>query len=594
MNLSTIVSERAQYWATARAFSEETRKEVQTLLDRKANDELNDRFYRELEFGTGGLRGILGAGTAYMNIYNIRKATWALWLHLRDFFKSEKEIRVAISYDSRRFSKEFAQATAEVLAAAGAKVFLTREMRPVPMLSYLVRQRQCHGGVCITASHNPPNYNGFKVYWQHGGQLVPPHDMAIIKQYESIKNLDEIPQGNYQANIDAGAIVLVGEDLDQAYFRDIASWRLLPGKIENFRIVYTPLHGTGGYPVARALKIFGFENVMLVPEQAEPDGRFPTVAAPNPEEPSALEMAIDLAKRSGADLVLGTDPDADRIGIVVREGESWRLFNGNQIGCLMTEYVLSSLNRLKRMPESPLFIKTIVTTDLQAKIAHYYGVHVDETLTGFKWICDLVERYEIGAIKPYRQYVCGGEESYGFLAGRFVRDKDAVMSCCLAAEMVAYYRSVGKSMSSVLDELFERHGIFHEELKTLTFGGMSGAEKMAKMMEKLRYEPPKVINLIPVSNLKDYQRQIEIDLSQGRASQENMVDLPKSDVLQFILKDGSKVSVRPSGTEPKIKFYVSVSTTPDECREKGLGPSKEQCQRRALGLIDALTEMVLG
>jgi phosphoglucomutase len=569
-----LALERARYWATAKAFDDATRKEVQGLLDRKDDQEIINRFYRDLEFGTGGLRGILGPGSCRMNLYNVRKATTAIARYLVEFHGEGKNLSVAIAYDSRNRSREFAEAAAEVLAANEIKALITKELRPTPMLSFMTRHFGCAAGICITASHNPPEYNGYKVYWQTGGQLVAPHDQEIIRHYGEIKGYEQLKHVPFDEAKKAGMIREVGGELDEAYFAKIHGLMLhgkdLPANVKsNFKIVYTPLHGTGFFPVTECLKRFGFTNVLIPPEQKNPDGRFPTVKYPNPEEPEALEMAIKLARETSADLVLGTDPDTDRIGIVVREGDDYVIFNGNQIGCLLTEFVLSGLAAAGRMPKDPLVIKTIVTTDLQADISKHYGAACEETLTGFKWICDRIEAYVNGTLTPKRNYVCGGEESYGFLMDHFVRDKDAVAACCIAAEMVAWYKSQKLSMSQVLDQLFVRHGLYQEGLHTITLPGQTGEARIKQMMNSLRQDPPRKLAGINVKMIRDYE-QGRILINRGKSLEsDGILTLPKSDVLQFELDDGSKVSVRPSGTEPKIKFYVSVR---DE-RAKGCNPA---------------------
>ncbi len=582
--LAASALERARYWASSTAFDAETRQEVQALIDSGNEPEIVNRFYRDLEFGTGGLRGILGAGSCRMNLYNVRKATTALALYLKEFHgavpessasslgspRSPDRLAVAIAYDSRHRSQEFARAAAEVLAAHGIRALITKEMRPVPMLSFMTRHFDCAAGICITASHNPPEYNGYKVYWQTGAQLVPPHDRKIIEHYAAIAGYEHLKHVAYDTAKSADMIREVGGALDEVYFAKIKGLMLHESNLgvvarSSFKIVYTPLHGTGLFPVTECLKRFGFTNVLIPPEQRDPDGRFPTVKSPNPEDPEALAMAIQLAKETNADLVLGTDPDTDRIGIVVREGSDFIIFNGNQIGCLLTEFVLDGLSAAKRMPPRPLVIKTIVTTDMQADIARHYGADCEETLTGFKWICDRIECYESGSLQPKKTYVCGGEESYGFLMDRFVRDKDAVAACCIAAEMVAWYKSQGLSMSQVLDRLFMRHGLYQESLHTITLPGQSGEARIKAMMTGLRKDPPLKLAGQNVKIIRDYEEGRELAVKGANVAEVGKLTLPKSDVLQFELDDGSKVSVRPSGTEPKIKFYVSVR----DARAKG-------------------------
>ena len=556
--MSDLIMERAKYWASSDVFDVETRNEIKTLLEDNNIKEISDRFYRELEFGTGGLRGVLGSGTAYINRYNVRKATFALGSYLRKVH-GDKSLRVAVSFDSRRMSREFAEEVCCVLAGMSIEALITEELRPVPMLSYMVRHFECDAGVCITASHNPPEYNGFKVYWATGGQLVPPHDKGVISHYYKVDKIDSIPMVSFSEGVSAGQIRVISDELDEAYFNSLLPFSLNKEGKADLKIVFTPIHGAGGYPVKRALNLFGFEDVVLVPEQSEPDGNFPTVSSPNPESPSALKMAVDLAEQVDADLVLGTDPDVDRVGIVVRENGVFKFFNGNQLGSLLIDYVLSSLKFHNKLPTNPLVVKTIVTTDLQTDISKFYGADCEETLTGFKWICDLIDAYETGRLSPAKNYVCGGEESYGFLAGVSVRDKDAVQACCLAAEMVAYHRHHGRSLTEALDEIHLRHGSYLEGLKTITLPGKEGAEKIGEIMAKMRSEPPKVICGQPVRVIKDYMTSKVSSFDEsGQVASEDQIQLPVSNVLQYELADGTKVSARPSGTEPKIKFYVSV------------------------------------
>ena len=590
MNLDSSIAGKVQYWSTADAIDSKTRSEVKALVDAADEKELTERFYRDLEFGTGGLRGILGAGTARMNVYNIRKAATALASYLLEVASNDSglvnspassaapsdAIKVAISFDSRRYSKEFAHAAAEVLAAYDIKTYITKELRPVPMLSFMVRHFRCQAGICVTASHNPPEYNGFKVYWRTGGQLVPPHDRNIIERYQAIDSYDDLKTIPFDAALEAGSIEEVGSDFDEAYFAETARWNLNSDGRKDFKIVYTPLHGAGLYPVTEMLSRFGFDQVEVVEAQRQPDGSFPTVSSPNPEDPAALELAVEAANKSSADLVMATDPDGDRIGMLVRDGDTYFRPNGNQIGCLLNEYVLSALKGQGRLPEDPLTVKTIVTTDLQADLAREYGATCEETLTGFKWIAALIEDYESGAKKPYKRFVCGGEESFGFLAGSAVRDKDAVVACALAAEMVAVYKAQGLSIKDVLNNQFTRHGIYEESLHNLTLPGKSGAEKIVAMMDRLRADPPRVIDQIPVARLRDFKTLTEQSLKDGVFEKASDLTLPTSNVLQFILTDGTKVSVRPSGTEPKIKFYVSVK------EPKGKGQSGADLERLKL------------
>ncbi len=581
----------AEYWSTAQVFDTATRQEIAGLLQNQNEKELTERFYRDLEFGTGGLRGILGAGSARMNIYNVRKASQAFASYLIEAFPGTK-VSIAVSYDSRHYSREFAEATAGVMAAHGIHTYITKELRPTPMLSFMVRHYGCQGGVCVTASHNPSIYSGYKVYWATGGQIVPPHDDAIIARYAALKSYEDVKFKSFQDAVREGLVTEVGAEFDEAYFKELMKLSVRKEGRRGFKIVYTPLHGTGAYPVMEALKRWGFEDVTIVPEQKDPNGDFPTVKYPNPEEPEAMAMAISLGQKLNADLVLGTDPDTDRIGIVVREGDDYRIFNGNQIGSLLVDFYLSGLKDAGRMPQNPLVIKTIVTTDQQEHIAKFYGASCEETLTGFKWICNLIDEIETGKSKPFRQYVCGGEESYGFLAGTFVRDKDAISACCIAAEMVAYYKAQGKSLSRVLDELYRRHGVYLESLYTLTLPGKEGAERIQVMMDKLRAEAPQEIAGSRVEIIRDLEKQQEFDRRETGQMRTSSITLPRSNVLQFLLSDGSKVSARPSGTEPKIKFYFSVhQAVSPQASQAQLQTAKSACEKRLLELEQAFKAM---
>lgn len=557
MGLDSNIQQKAQYWASSTVFDESTRKEISELLEKKDVKELTERFYKDLEFGTGGMRGILGAGTSRMNIYNVRKASMAFAQYLVEIFK-DQPIKVAITYDSRHFSHEFAKASAEVFAAYNIHTYITSKLRPTPMLSFMVRYFKCHGGVCVTASHNPPAYNGYKVYWQTGGQVVPPHDEEIIKRYLNITDYASIKFIDYDIAKAKNLITEVLEELDNAYLQKVKALSIRSEGRENFKIIFTPLHGTSYEPMIKALDLFGFKNVWVVEEQKDPNGDFPTVKYPNPEEHEALNLAVNLAKKIEADLVLATDPDGDRIGIVYKDNDSYVFLNGNQIGALLIEYILSSLNEQNKLPSNGLVIKTIVTSNLQNKIAEHYGVYCDETLTGFKWICQLIEDYETGKIKPYRKYICGGEESYGFLMDSFVRDKDAISACCIAAEMAAYYKTQNLTLGDVLNQIFKRHGVYQEALYTLTLPGKEGANTIKKIMNKLRQMPPREIDNNRVMIIRDIKELKEYKFEGIGFKFSRDITLPISDVLQFILEDETCISVRPSGTEPKIKFYFSV------------------------------------
>jgi phosphoglucomutase len=530
-------------------FNEETRKEVRELLD---NDEkkLVDAFYQDLEFGTGGLRGIMGAGTNRMNIYTLGMATQGLSNYIIKQC-GKTGISVAIAYDCRNNSKYFAETTADIFSANGFEVFLFGSLRPTPELSFAIRHYKCQSGVVITASHNPPEYNGYKAYWNDGGQVVAPHDEAIIDEVRKITSINEI-----RFNGKKEKIKILGQETDDLFLKEVQKMRLNPEVINKFSdigIVYTPIHGTGIKMVPPALKNFGFKNIISVPEQDITDGNFPTVKSPNPEEPDALKMAIRKAVETGAELVMATDPDADRLGIAVRDRKNeFILLNGNQTGVILVWYILSQYKERNRYKGNEYIIKTIVTSDLIEKIADGYKVEYFNVLTGFKFFAELIRKNE-----ATKKYIGGGEESYGFLPGDYVRDKDAVASCALIAEAAAWSKSNGKSLFELLIDIYLQFGFYKEKLINIVRKGKEGADEIKAMMTGYRNNPPLKINNSRVIKINDYEKQISYDIITGS---ETPVDLIKSDVLQFFLEDGSKISVRPSGTEPKIKFYFSVNT----------------------------------
>lgn len=511
-------------------------------------DELTEAFYRDLEFGTGGLRGIMGVGTNRMNKYTVGAATQGLANYLKQQFPNQ-EISVAIAFDSRNNSAYFADITADVLSANGITCHLFPELRPTPVLSFAVRYLHCQSGVMVTASHNPKEYNGYKVYWNDGGQLVPPHDKNVIAEVNKIKSLHDT---KWQRNPDK--VHIIDSSLDEAYLKLVHGLSLHPEAIaaqKQLKIIYTPLHGTGITMVPKALKMYGFENISIVKEQAVSDGNFPTVKSPNPEEKSALIMSIAQAEAEKADLVLATDPDADRVGIAVRnlKGEMI-LLNGNMTGSLLVHYLLSQWKALNKLDGKQFVVKTIVTTELIKRMADAYQVPCYDVLTGFKYIAEKIKENEGKA-----SFIGGGEESYGYLAGDFVRDKDAIIACCLIAEMTAFYANQGKSLYQMLLEIYHEYGFYKEDLLSLTKQGKSGAEEIAAMMVNYRNNPPKEIGGQKVVLMKDIQAGIAYHIDKG--TQESIA-LPKSNVLQFFTADGSKITVRPSGTEPKIKFYFGV------------------------------------
>lgn len=551
----------AQQWLTE-AFDEQTRKEVKAMFDdcssngRKA---LEDAFYRNLEFGTGGLRGIMGAGTNRMNRYTVGMATQGIcnYLHINaergDFKRSSNTaLRVAISCDSRNNSREFAKVTAAIFAANGIKVLLFEDMRPTPELSYAIRWGKCNAGVMVTASHNPKEYNGYKMYWEDGAQIIAPHDGNIIAKVVEIEDPSQVKWGDYGKAVESGDIRLVGAEIDKDYLRDLKTLHVSPQAVaehKDIRFVYTPLHGTGITQVPAALRDMGFENVYLVEEQCVADGNFPTVKSPNPEEHSALEMAVALADKVNADVVLATDPDADRVGVAVRnEKNEMVLLNGNQTASILTYYMLSRWKELGRDLKNGYIIKTIVTTELLTAIARKFGVQCYDVLTGFKYIAAIVEQNNVeaenGAVK--RTFICGGEESYGFNAGEFVRDKDSVITCSLVAECAAWCAQNGMTLFGFLQKIYSEFGLYMESLLSVTKPGKSGVEEIAGIMLELRNNPPAQIAGKPVVKVIDYYNT-------------EATGLPKSNVLRFFAADGSVVTVRPSGTEPKIKFYFGAT-----------------------------------
>ncbi len=544
---NTEVLERAQKWQHP-PFDEETRKLVTQLIENDPK-ELIESFCCDLEFGTGGLRGIMGVGTNRMNTYTVGMATQGLCNYLKKNFPNLPEIRAAIAYDSRNNSTRFAEVAAQVLSANGIKVYLFNKLRPTPELSFAIRTLHCQCGLVITASHNPKEYNGYKVYWEDGGQIVPPHDKAIINE---VKAITDIGMVNFKGN--EKFITLIGNEIDEIYLNTLASMSLSPEFIKKFSdipIVYTPIHGTGVNLVPNALAKFGFRNVITVEEQCIADGNFPTVTSPNPEERSAMKMALDKARATNAELVLATDPDSDRVGVGIRipKGE-YVLLNGNQAASVLIYYILRKWHEHNQITGNEFVVKTIVTTDLIAAIAHGFGVDCYEVLTGFKYIAEKIRELE-----GVKTFIAGGEESYGYLYGDFVRDKDAVISCAMFAEVAAWAKSQDRTIYDILREIYQTYGLYKEHLVSLTRKGIDGLAEIKSMMEAFRSNPPKTIGGSKVGAILDYQNQTAIDTHTGK---EKQLHLPKSDVLQFITADGTKVSVRPSGTEPKIKFYVGV------------------------------------
>ena len=547
----------------------------QVILDLQANnkEELQDSFYRNLEFGTGGLRGIMGVGTNRINKYTIGMATQGFSNYLLKTYPNES-IAVAIGHDSRNNSRFFAETTAQVFAANGIKVFLFEALRPTPELSFAIRQLKCKGGVVCTASHNPKEYNGYKAYWDDGGQLVPPHDKNVISEVEIIQSVDEVKWSGGEQNIQ-----LLGDAMDQDYIKMLTSLSVYPEIIaqqQDLKIVYTPIHGTGITLVPKVLARFGFNNVTIVDEQATPDGNFPTVIYPNPEESETMSIGLAKAKAMDADILLGTDPDADRVGVGVKnhKGE-WVLMNGNQTAVLAFAYMMEARRAKGIAAPNDMVVTTIVTTEMINQVAKINEVNCYNVLTGFKWIAELVKEKE-----GKENYIIGGEESFGLMIGDQIRDKDAVSAVALLCEMAAYEKSKGKTLFDKMIELYIQYGFYYENLISITKKGMNGQQEIKDMMEGYRQSPPITIDGEAVVTLLDYELQVGKNLQTGEAWKLN---LPKSNVLQFITAKGSKISARPSGTEPKIKFYFSVNT---ELKDRESFDSKYQMlQDKINGII---------
>ena len=546
LNIDASAKENVMTWLNGQ-YDEETKQAIRDMMDNP--NELNESFYRNLEFGTGGLRGIMGVGTNRMNKYTVAMATQGLANYVKKCFPTANPIKAAVSHDSRNHSREFAEITANVLAANGFHVYLFEDLRPTPELSFAVRHFGCQTGVMVTASHNPKEYNGYKAYWDDGCQLVAPHDTNVIDEVLKIKGLDDVKMTGGEANIE-----IIGENVDSVYLDRVEQNSLHPELIKkhhDLKIVYTPLHGTGITLIPRMLEKLGFTNVNVVKEQATPDGNFPTTPSPNPEERAAMKMAVDLAKEIDADIVFASDPDADRVGVAVKrpDGE-WMLLNGNQTMSVLIYYLLKEWKETGRLTGKEFIVKTIVTSELPADIAKRVGVKVYDVLTGFKFIGDKIRELEGKEV-----FIGGGEESYGYMIGDFVRDKDAVAACSMIAEIAAWAAEQGKTFFDVLVDLYTEYGFYKEGLLSVVRKGKSGAEEIQQMMKDYRENPPKEIDGEKVVCIKDYKLHESTDLTTGKKER---IDLPASNVLQFFTDKGNKVTVRPSGTEPKIKFYFGV------------------------------------
>ena len=547
-NLINDVKKKAQIWLDGN-YDEATKSAVRAMLENSDTTDLVESFYKDLEFGTGGLRGIMGVGTNRMNIYTVGSATQGLSNYLKKEFAGQ-QISVVVGHDSRNNSRLFAESAADIFSANGIKVYLFEALRPTPEISFAIRHLGCQSGIVITASHNPKEYNGYKAYWSDGAQVIAPHDHNIINEVNKIKSVDDIKfEGNKEL------IQIIGEDIDSVYLDKISKLTLSPESIKrnkDMKIVYTPIHGTGITVIPRALKMYGFENIIDVPEQNVISGDFPTVISPNPEEPAALQMAVDKAKEVGADIVMASDPDADRVGIAVKNDKGeWILVNGNQTAMMLVYYLVKRWSELGKITGKEYLVKTIVTTELIATMAKKFNVPYFDCYTGFKWIAAIIREQE-----GKMQYIGGGEESYGFLCQDFVRDKDAVSACTMIAEVAAWAKDNGKTVYELIQDIYLEFGFSKEKGISVVKKGKSGAEEIKQMMSQFRVAPPKELAGSQVVVIKDYSTLRMIDVLAGKTESLEMPE--SSNVLQYFTADGTKVSVRPSGTEPKIKFYIEV------------------------------------
>ncbi len=558
-NLKQEVLNKVNIWLNA-GLDKESEESIKNMM-KNDEKELIECFYKDLEFGTGGMRGIMGVGSNRMNKYTVAMATQGLANYIKKKFPDQNK-KAAIAYDCRNNSAFFARTAAEILSANGIEVYLFDSLRPTPELSFTIRELNCQCGIVITASHNPKEYNGYKVYWEDGGQIISPHDSGIINEVRAIQSPAEI---SFASNPDK--IHSIGNEIDKKYIAKLCELSLSPASIQRHKdmpIVYTPIHGTGVRLVPMALQAFGFNHIIPVEEQNINDGNFPTVASPNPEEPAAFKLAIEKAEKHKAELIMGTDPDSDRVGIIVRKtnGE-YQLLNGNQTGAVLVYYLLKQWQANHKLTGNEFIVKTIVTSELLKEIADGFKVESFDTLTGFKYIAAKIRELE-----GKKQFIGGGEESYGYLAGDFVRDKDAVMSCALIAEAAAWAKDQNKTLWDILLDIYTEYACYHEQLISIKKEGKSGAETIAKMMEDFRNHTPQSISGQKITMIYDFLTQ---KLTDKISNKTQKIELPKSNVLQFILEDGSKISIRPSGTEPKIKFYFSVKTsmsTPEAYPEK--------------------------
>ena len=571
--MDQLIKQKIDQWISGNY--EQSVKDEILRLQKDHPDDLIDAFYKNLEFGTGGLRGIMGVGTNRINKYTIGMATQGYANYLKKCFG--ENVKVAVAHDCRNNSRFFAETTASVFAANGIKVFLFEALRPTPELSYAIRHLQCQGGVVCTASHNPKEYNGYKAYWDDGAQMVSPHDENVIKEVEKIASVDDVKWSGGEANI-----VIIGKDFDESYLDMVAALSVYPEICKaqhDLKIVYTSIHGTGITLVPQVLEKFGFDNVHIVDEQRVPDGNFPTVVYPNPEEKEAMSIGLKMAKQLDADILLGTDPDSDRVAIGVKNNEGeWVLMNGNQTAVLAFNYLIEARKAKGIALPNDMVVKTIVTTEMIDTIAKSNEVACYNVLTGFKWIAALIKEKE-----GKENYVIGGEESFGLMIGDQVRDKDAISAVALLCEMAAYEKNKGRSLYAKMIDLYIQYGMFKEDLISITKKGMNGAAEISQMMQGYRDNPPTTIDGVAVTELLDYELQLGKNLQTGKSWK---IDLPKSNVLQFVLTDRTKISARPSGTEPKIKFYFSVNTTLE--KKDDFSAAENFCNNKIARIVDEM------
>jgi len=571
--MDQLIKQKIDQWISGNY--EQSVKDEILRLQKDHPDDLIDAFYKNLEFGTGGLRGIMGVGTNRINKYTIGMATQGYANYLKKCFG--ENVKVAVAHDCRNNSRFFAETTASVFAANGIKVFLFEALRPTPELSYAIRHLQCQGGVVCTASHNPKEYNGYKAYWDDGAQMVSPHDENVIKEVEKIASVDDVKWSGGEANI-----VIIGKDFDESYLDMVAALSVYPEICKaqhDLKIVYTSIHGTGITLVPQVLEKFGFDNVHIVDEQRVPDGNFPTVVYPNPEEKEAMSIGLKMAKQLDADILLGTDPDSDRVAIGVKNNEGeWVLMNGNQTAVLAFNYLIEARKAKGIALPNDMVIKTIVTTEMIDTIAKSNEVACYNVLTGFKWIAALIKEKE-----GKENYIIGGEESFGLMIGDQVRDKDAISAVALLCEMAAYEKNKGRSLYAKMIDLYIQYGMFKEDLISITKKGMNGAAEISQMMQGYRDNPPTTIDGVAVTELLDYELQLGKNLQTGKSWK---IDLPKSNVLQFVLTDRTKISARPSGTEPKIKFYFSVNTPLE--KKDDFSAAEKFCNNKIARIVDEM------